>query len=286
MTLDRRLNAFRPDLAERSLEGIVPAPRFVDGRPARVGVAVAGLRPRPDPASGIDTQLLFGEEVQVLDKATGWAWVKSALDGYVGYVEASALNDQVKSASHIVIQPRSFAYAEPDMKRPVRQALSMGSRLTAIDTVETRGTHYLLLDDGASIIASHCRRLDAPGSQDANEDYVATAARLIETPYLWGGRSAFGIDCSGLVQLSLQMAGRTVMRDSDMQAARLGTPIEAEEARRGDLLFWKGHVAILEGADMLVHANGYTMSVARETITDAIARIRPSYGEPTGWRRV
>ena len=281
-TLDRRLHAFRDDLAEEALEGRVTAARFTAGTPARVTAPVADMRPKPDHAAGIDTQLLFGEPVTVLDRAEGWVWAKSGIDGYVGYVAADALGEPGPEPTHIVTAQRSFVYPEAELKRPAMAALSLGSRVSVTGEAETRGTPYLRLAGGGAMIAHHLAPLDTP----ASDDYVACAARFMETPYLWGGRSGFGIDCSGLVQLAMMMTGRAAPRDSDMQEAGLGTPVERAAAKRGDLVFWKGHVAIMEDADTVLHANGHTMTVARERLADAIRRIEPVYGLPTGWRRV
>ena len=278
---DRRLNAYRPDLAEAALRGTVAAERYVEGTPARVTTPVAALRPRPDASAGIDTELLFGETVRVLDRAEGWAWVKSDLDFYVGYLPESAFGESGSGATHIVAVPRTFAYSSGDMKTPVAFALSIGSRLTVIGESETRGTRYLTLKGGQSVVAGHC----LPIGQTAGDDYVTIAARFLETPYLWGGRSGFGLDCSALVQLSMMMTGRRCPRDSDMQAAGLGAPIAREELRRGDLVFWKGHVAIMEDDNTILHANGHTMSVAREGLEAAIERIGWLYQQPTGFRR-
>ncbi|WP_421579228.1 NlpC/P60 family protein [Shinella sp. M31] len=278
---DRRLNAYRSDLAEEALRGSVEAPHYVSGTPAYVAVPVASLRPRPDAAAGIDTQVLFGEAVQVLDRANGWAWVKSGFDGYVGYVEETALSPEDSNPTHIVAVPRTFAYSGADLRTPAAFALSVGSRLTIIDESETRGTRYLTLAAGQSVVAGHCLAIGTT----ASDDYVAIAIRFLEAPYLWGGRSGFGLDCSALVQLSMMMTGRTAPRDSDMQAAGLGTPISREELRRGDLVFWKGHVAIMEDEKTILHANGHTMSVAREGLDAAIERIGWLYERPTGYRR-
>ena len=278
---DRRLNAYRPDLAEEALRGTVDAARYVSGTSARIAAPVASLRPRPEEAAGIDTQVLFGESVSVLDRADGWAWVKSAFDGYVGYVRECALADAAAAPTHVVAVPRTFAYTGADLRTPTAFALSIGSRLMVIGESETRGTRYLTLEGGQSVVASHC----LPADTVASQDYVSIAGRFIETPYLWGGRSGFGIDCSALVQLSMMMTGRTVPRDSDMQAAGLGTPIERRDLRRGDLVFWKGHVAIMEDGATIVHANGHTMSVARENLDAAIERIGWLYERPTGYRR-
>lgn len=278
---DRRLNAYRPDLAEEALRGTVAAERYVAGTPARVALPVAALRPRPDSSAGIDTELLFGETVRVLDRANGWAWVKSDFDGYVGYLPEPAIDTGTSGATHVVAAPRTFAYSGPDLKTPAAFALSVGSRLTATGESETRGTRYLTLEGGQSVVAGHCLVVD----ETAGSDYVAIAARFLETPYLWGGRSGFGLDCSALVQLSMMMTGRTAPRDSDMQAAGLGTPIERDALRRGDLVFWKGHVAIMEDEKTILHANGHTMSVAREGLEAAIERIGWLYQQPTGYRR-
>ncbi|WP_242219507.1 NlpC/P60 family protein [Shinella zoogloeoides] len=278
---DRRLHAYRPDLAEEALRGSVTAGHYVAGTPARLSAPVASLRPRPDETAGIDTQVLFGEGVRVLDRADGWAWVKSDFDGYVGYLPETALDATVTPATHVVAVPRTFAYTGPDLRTPTAFALSIGSRLTVVGDSETRGTRYFTLEGGQSVVAGHC----LPVGGTASDDYVAIAGRFLETPYLWGGRSGFGLDCSALVQLSMMLAGKSAPRDSDMQAAGLGTPIEREELRRGDLVFWKGHVAIMEDEATIIHANGHTMSVAREPLADAIERTGYLYQQPTGYRR-
>jgi cell wall-associated NlpC family hydrolase len=283
-TLDRRLNAFRPDLADIRLTGQVEAERFAEGKTAEVTVPVADLRGRPAADAGLDTQLLLGDPVRVFEERDGWAWVQAGRDSYVGYMRADSLGPAGPPATHVVGVPRSFLYPGPDMKLPHAGALSLGSRVAVTGEAGTRGTRYLLLPDGRALVADHLLPL---GEHAA--DYVTVAETLLHTPYLWGGASAFGIDCSGLVQLSLGMAGRTAPRDSDMQARALGTPLtpapDLSDLKRGDLVFWKGHVGIMTGADAMIHANGYTMSVAVERLSDAVRRIRPFYGEPTGFRR-
>lgn len=280
-TLDRRLHAFRPDLAEASLEGQVEAARFVAGTPARVAVPVAALRPEPDAARGIDTELLYGEDVTVFDRANGWCWVKAASDGYVGYIEEEALSEGEAAPTHIVTVQRTFLYREPELRKPYKSILSMGSRVRITGDAEARGNHYVVLEDGTAIFTKHVRPIGA----GSDEDYVATAARFVETPYLWGGRSGLGIDCSGLIQLSMLMTGSSAPRDTDMQAKGLGEPIDRAEIRRGDLVFWKGHVATFEDPETILHANGHTMTVARENFEAAVKRIGWLYEQPTGYRR-
>ena len=283
--LDRRLQAFRPNLADERLRGAVEAQRFVAGKPARVALPVLDLRNAPRPDAGLDTQLLAGDEVTVFEEAEGFAWVQGTRDGYVGYAPATGLAGPGAAPTHVVVAPRTFSYREPDMKKPATGAFSMGCRLTVVGEATTRGTDYALLESGEALVAAHLRPVGAVGG-----DYVAVAEELERTPYLWGGSSAFGIDCSGLVQLSMRMAGSDVRRDTDMQAATIGAALEIGSdlagLRRGDLVFWKGHVAIMADEDTMIHANGHTMMVSREPLAAAVERIAYIYGPPTGFRRV
>jgi len=282
LTLDPRLNAFRPDLADARLQGRVEAERFVPGRPARVGAAVADVLASPRPGSGLSSQLLAGAAVSVFDEADGYAWLQADADGYVGYVTAADLGPPGPAPTHRVVAPRTFVYAGADLKLPRRSSLSLGSEVTIVGEAETRGTRYALLGSGEALVAAHLAPIDAMA-----DDPVAIAESLLGSPYLWGGTSAFGIDCSGLVQLALRMAGRSALRDSDMQAAGLGTALPGGPGalQRGDLVFWKGHVGMLADADTLVHASGHAMLVVHEPLADAIDRIHRLYGPPTGFRR-
>ncbi|BCH35921.1 peptidase P60 [Mesorhizobium sp. L-8-10] len=283
-TLDKRLHAYRPDLADMRLEGQVEAARFVAGRPARIAAAIADVRGAPRPDAGLSTQMMRGEDVVLFDEAEGWCWIQSERDRYVGYVADTALEPRGGAATHVVSVPRTFVYPGPDMKLPRGDALSLGTELVVTGAAETRGTAYALLASGEAVIARHI----APVGRHA-ADYVAVAEELLGTPYLWGGVSAFGIDCSGLVQLAMHMAGREVLRDSDMQAATAGEAfdpgLDFADLARGDLVFWKGHVGIMLDATTLIHANGHTMMVSREPLREAIDRIGYLYGGPTGFRR-
>lgn len=283
-TLDKRLHAYRADLADARLEGRVEAERFVAGRPMRVTRPVLDILASPSRDAGLNTQLLQGASVSIFDERDGLAWVQAREDGYVGYVEADGLDEPGVAPTHVVAAPRTFLYREPDMKKGRVETLSMGSAVTVVGEAETRGTRYALLSSGEAAVAAHLRPLS-----DRAGDWVAVAETLEHTPYLWGGTSAFGIDCSGLVQIAMRMAGRAAPRDSDMQAAGLGTVFEPgsdlSRLERGDLVFWKGHVAIVTGPDSILHANGHTMTVARESLSGAVARIGYLYGQPTGFRR-
>ncbi|TDK35466.1 peptidase P60 [Rhizobium deserti] len=278
--LDRRLHAFRADLADEALKGRVGAGTYVRGEPARITVPVAPLRASPDLACGIDTELLLGETVRVFDRAGGFAWLQADQDGYVGYLPETMLG-LPQEPTHLVSVPRTFVYPEPELRKPPTAVLSMGSRITIVGEAKTRGTRYLTLPSGEAVIARHCLAI----GDTLGNDYLAVAETFLETPYLWGGRSGFGIDCSGIVQLALMMVGKQAPRDSDMQA-KIGTAITREELRRGDLVFWKGHVGMMEDDSTLLHANGHTMTVARENLDAAIERIGWLYDRPTGYRRL
>jgi cell wall-associated NlpC family hydrolase len=251
-----------------------------EGKPATVSAPVVDLRVRPESTLGIDTQLLIGAEVNIFSEANGWALVQAKADHYVGYLRVDQIMPDQQAPSHRVIVPRTIFYTRPDMKLPSAGALSIGSLLTIKSFSETRGTHYAEIREGLTVFAEHLAPVDENLS-----DPVIVAESLLHTPYLWGGASAFGIDCSGLVQLCFAMCGVQVLRDTDMQAATIGQPISKAELQRGDLIFWRGHVAFYRGDGTIIHANGHTMSVAIEGLDDAIKRIAYLYDEPTGYRR-
>lgn len=281
MTLDRRLNAYRPDLADERLRDLVNAERYVIGYLMEINAPVTPLRPSPSTNVGIDTEVLYGETVRVFDEKDGFAFVQCENDGYVGYLSSDVLR-QPTNVTHQISVPRTFVYREPELKTYPIHALSMGSRVRFVGEAEVRGTKYLLTDEGYCVIARHCVEVGKP----LPGDRVDIALRFLHTPYLWGGRSGFGIDCSGLVQLAMSMVGETAPRDTDMQFKSLGEDIDRAGLKRGDLVFWKGHVGLMEDEHILLHANGHTMSVARENLDEAIERIGWLYNQPTGFRRL
>lgn len=282
--LDRRLNAYRPDLADERLSGKVKASRFTAGTLMQVSASVVDLRAEPRPDSGPQTQIIFGDMVRVFEEQDGWSWVQAERDGYTGYVSAASLEKPGADVTHMVIVPRTFIYPGSDLRYPHTKALSLGSRVRIVGSAETRGTQYALLENGEALIAGHLAPLDQHAA-----DYVSVAETLLHTPYLWGGTSGFGIDCSGIVQLSMWVSGRKALRDSDMQQNTLGDIIEPDadysNLQRGDLVFWKGHVAICASPGMLIHASGHTMTVTLEPLNDAIKRIAYLYDLPTLIRR-
>jgi cell wall-associated NlpC family hydrolase len=265
---DKRLHAFRPDLADARLKGEVSADRFVAGMPARIVAPVADMLGAPRPDAGLNTQLLRGDDVTLFEETEGWAWVQAERDGYVGYVSGGSLGQRDGVPTHVVSAPRSFLYPGPDLKLPRLGELSLGSQVTVRDFAETRGTRYALLSTGEAMISGHLRPVC-----EVSDDYVAVAEQLLMTPYLWGGSTAFGIDCSGLVQLALLAVGRPAPRDSDMQAALIGAALDGgAPLERGDLVFWKGHVGIMRDPTTLLHANAWHMAVVAEPLAEAARR--------------
>ncbi len=253
---DRRLHAFRPDLADLRLQGRVPAERFVAPRPARIARGLVPVRPMPDQAAAIDTYFTAGEAVDLFEAAAGWAWCQSRDDGYVGYVDADAL-DMTVPAAHLshVANMLAFVFAEPDLKTGVRDVLPRHARVALADrpAITTRNTLYRELQGGGFV--AQAALADSPPRCAS----LPAAARLyLGAPYLWAGKSFAGIDCSGLVQRAFQDIGRAVPRDTDMQQAHFATAIAARSAadlRPGDLVFGRGHVGIATG-DAILHAEG------------------------------
>lgn len=276
--LDPRLNAFRDDLAADALKGQVEAPRFVSGRPAHVTVPVTALRRRPEADGPRDTELLRGESVSVFDEADGFAWVQSQRDAYVGYVSLEALGTGTPAPTHRVSALRSFIYGEADLKSPMNNWVSLNSLLVVSGT---QG-RFSALAGGGYVFSDHLLAMDvfAP-------DYVSIAEQFLETPYLWGGRSSLGLDCSGLVQCALEATGIPCPRDTDMQEAALGSTMpDSEPLQRGDLLFWKGHVGIMADGATLLHANATHMKTVEEAVEPAIARIAQTDGPVTSVKRL
>jgi cell wall-associated NlpC family hydrolase len=279
--LDPRLTPARPDLAAKHLEGKVHAARFVEGEAFDVTEAIAPVRRAPAPDAELMTQALKGERVTIYDRnGEGWAWGQLEADGYVGWLPESALAKPAAAATHKVTALWALAFPGPSIKLPPSHSLPMEARIT----VAREDGPFAITTEGLYLPRQHLGTLDAKAP-----DFVAVAERFVGTPYLWGGKSSLGIDCSGLVQLSLGAAGITSPRDSDMQQASLGRLLdlaEAQNLRRGDLLFWKGHVAIARDTETIVHANAHHMATVTENIAEAIARIKAAGSELVAVKRI
>jgi hypothetical protein len=278
--LDPRRNAYRDDLAAESLKGRVQVQRYAHGELRQVVGPIAPVRLVPRFDAPLTTEGLYGDLATVYDAAEGWAWVQLQQDGYVGYMPMDNLSAIIDEPTHWVISRGTFVYPAPEMKRPPIMRLSCNARVTVVG----REGRFLELSRGGFIFGGHLLPLE-----EKRRDFVRLAERLIGAPYLWGGRSSVGIDCSGLVQISVQGAGMPCPRDSDMQEAELGEPIaekKLEKLQRGDFLFWRGHVGIMQSAEWLIHASGHQMEVVVEPVRRAVERIASTHGEITSIRRI
>jgi cell wall-associated NlpC family hydrolase len=241
-------------------------------------VPAAGVHRAADLASEQMDQLLFGETFEVIEEAeAGFLWGQARRDGYVGFVAAAALGPPGPEPTHRICAPRTYAFAEPSIKSRASGPYSMNA-LVAIEAEDGRLRKVV----GAGwMAAEHLAPIGA-----FETDVAGVAERFLGAPYLWGGRESLGLDCSGLVQQALFACGMACPRDADQQAG-LGRQIGRKDFGRGDLVFWRGHVAIGLDETRIVHANGHHMMVAIEPLETAIGRIDAAgVGQPTGFRRL
>jgi len=267
-TLDPRRNAYRPDLAAEVLRGKVDAPRYAAGELRQVVHSATPLRGAPDARQSWTTEALYGELVTVLEERDGWAWVQLERDGYVGYLRPAALSAQITRPTHRVAALGTFLYPSADVKACPWLQLSMNSLLAVAET----GPAFAKLADGSFVPSRHVVEHDRHAS-----DPVTVAERFAGVPYLWGGKTRLGVDCSGLLQIAMQAAGLECPRDTDMQQAELGQDVairdDLDGLTRGDMVFWPGHVGIMIDAFMLLHANAHHMGVVAEPLASAVDRI-------------
>src|SRR4051812_22130397 len=273
---DRRLTPARADLAAAHLKGQVEASRVVAGEHFSIGQGRASWRVAPTAEAAQDSELLWGEAVTVYERKNGWAWVQAAKDGYVGYVQDSALTAPFAADARIsaVLAP---LFSAASIKAPLRDLLPLNAE---VQRGRLEGDYHEIAD-GCYVHYRHLTGLD-----EHSTDFVAVAERFAGVPYVWGGKSFSGLDCSGLIQTALQACGITCPRDTDMQQAALGETISTADLQRGDLVFWKGHVGVMQNPTHLLHANGFHMQVASELLVEAVMRIEKIAGPVVAIKRL
>ncbi len=271
---DPRIHPYRSEIASSDLVGRVQSEKFVDGKVMRITSQSSLLWAEPSLELPIASELIFGEDVLVFQsKDREWSWVQNKSDCYVGWILSNTLSKSKAEITHTVSALRTYKFPQPEHKLVPTAILSYGSRLSVTAVQEVRGTNYAILSDGSAVINSHIRPL-----AEKSTDFVVEAEKFVGTPYLWGGRTSIGLDCSALVQLVLSSCGIDCPRDSDMQENAVGETIDFSdslpELLRGDLIFWDGHVAIMVDSTNLIHANAHTMSVVIEPLDLVSDRIK------------
>ena len=265
--LDNRLHAYRPDLADIELRGRIDAKRFVEGVAMEVVVPVTAMHREASSTAMQTTQALFGERLSAFEIGDGWVWCQLERDGYVGYIAKADVSSDLTKPTHRVSVPTTFLYPLPDIKSQAVTNLPMNAKLQIVASDEK----FSRLSNGKYVFTKHMKPLN-----EFEPDFVIVAEKFLEVPYYWGGKTAQGLDCSGLVQTSLEVCGISSPRDSDMQETQLGQKLmvnDLDGLRRGDLVFWKGHVGIMANQKTLLHANGHHMMTVREPLAEAVARI-------------
>jgi cell wall-associated NlpC family hydrolase len=278
--IDPRLNALRGDVADIRLASLAKGARLVEGEVREVAVPLLSLFSEPRFDARLDTQGLMGERVRVFDTQEGWAWLQLEADGYVGYASQDDLALPQAVKTHRIAVPSTFMFAAPDIKSQPVVTLTMNASVAVIGGDE----RFAHLANGRFIVARHLKPLN-----ESEADFVAVAEAYLHVPYLWGGKSVLGLDCSGLVQLSLEAAGRSSPRDADMQETQLGRALPTDDLAglaRGDLVFWQDHVGIMTDARMLLHANGHFMQVTHEPLLTAVERIARRHSGITAIKRL
>jgi len=287
--------------AKPSIDQAVKPPRVIQGSrnhiPRSAGprlytravqTPVAGLYRRAASTSPMETQLLFGERFHVYQERGAWVWGQSVspvkgspYKGYVGYVRRTALAEVSGRVTGHVLTLKAPVFAKPDIKSRVLHVLPLGAPLRG----GAKTGDFTVLKTGGFM---HNRHIQLVNAAPPEPDFVSVAEQHLGLPYIWGGVSSDGLDCSGLVLSALRATGQDAPRDTDQQEAALGEalPVRLSGLKRGDLVFWTGHVAIMQSARRIIHANAFHMCVETEPLKTAVARIQASSGPVTAIKRL
>jgi len=265
---DMRTHACNDRVAAIELASVVNDVELVQGEIFQSGVPAANLYSHPNMENAC--QLLFGQDFRVLETRDGWCFGQILADGYVGYIQQLDLV-KFEPPTHWVTNLGSGLYKQGDLKAPLISWLPMGS-MVAVDSVDI---DFACLRNGLFVPRAHLSRINA-----YDRSFIRVAQKFIGCPYLWGGQTLLGIDCSGLVQVALHACGIQCPRDSDQQVEELGTFL-SPKARpdRGYLAYWKGHIGIMLDETNLLHANAHTMSVIIEPLSEVTDRIKKANGD-------
>ena len=277
--MDRRLHVYRPDLADARLQGQVEAERFVSGTAVQFAAPCTPVHRAPQPDAMQLTQSLMGETALIFEDVNGWAWVQLDHDQYVGYVRSESLSTDVRPTTHRVNVAATLVYPKPDLKTQPAISIPMNAKLAVIG----EQGQYSELATGGFVFTKHI------SADAAQSDYVAIAEKFLNVTYLWGGKTQSGLDCSGLVQTALHARGISCPRDADMQEKELGTALQINDLdglKRGDLVFWEGHVGIMYDESNLIHSNGFHMQTVIEPLKLAATRIADSDKPITSLKRL
>ena len=269
MIFDTRITPIRRDLASTAYKAIVKRKKYVTAKLATVKSAFTPLY--SNKGSKLSTQLLYGEECDVFETKNGWSWIQSRRDNYVGYTPTINLTRKIYKPNSKVISLRTVIYTKPDIKSVTKGYLSFNS---LVEVIKIKGKYSLIKNLG------WCPSLDLVKIKSSKFNHIDLSKQYLDTPYLWGGRDSMGIDCSGLVQNLHQINNRPFPRDTDMQEMFVTNEVKYEkDLKAGDLVFWKGHVAMMIDNSNIIHANAFHMKTAIEPLSTAKKRILKSNGK-------
>ncbi len=268
MKFDQRICPIRKGLASADYYGLIKNCKFVKGSIYTVHSTYSPLYFEKK-QKNLTSQLLFGEYFRVFDVNDGVAWGQSLRDNYVGYTSIQNLRKRKIISNYKVQSLRTFIYGGPSIKVDPLNYLSFNSLVNV--TKKKRNFSFI-----PSV--GWCISKDLSKINNIKFSLYDISLQYLQTPYLWGGRDSMGLDCSGLIQNLYQMIGINLPRDTDLQAAYFSKYVDESKIKLGDLIFWRGHVAMVLDKKNIIHANAYHMKTQIEPLKSAKKRIDKDYG--------